>query len=229
MATNLPFTGKFKVTCEYRKKGNLWKAKFHTGIDLVGQTSKDIYSVCDGTVIMVSSWYGAYGKAIKIKNADGNIFLFAHLSKIYVKKGQKVTRTTKIGVMGNTGNSTAAHLHIEMRTPSDVYGQVLDIANYMNIPNKIGEYNSADYQIKTKKYKIGQKVLIDVPVAFTGSIQGNKILVDSNGYQFWIDKSVVINYARIYTKAEIITDYDNEIYRVKVLTEQFDCREEYFK
>lgn len=229
MATNLPFNGNFKVTCEYRKKGNTWKAKFHTGIDLVGITSHDIYSVCDGTVTMVSSLYGAYGKAIKIKNSDGNIFLFAHLSKIYVKKGQKVSRTTKIGVMGNTGNSSAPHLHIEMRTPTDVYGQVLDIADYMKIPNKKGQYNSENYQIINKKYKVGQKVTVDIPVAFTGAIANNKILVDSNGYQFWIDKSVVINYARIYGKAEIIKDYDNGIYRMKMLTEEFDCREQYFK
>lgn len=229
MATNLPFTGKFKVTCEYRKAGKTWKAGFHTGIDLVGQTSKDIYSVCNGTVIMTSSSYGAYGKAIKIKDSNGNIFLFAHLSKIYVKKGQKVSRTTKIGLMGNTGNSTAAHLHVEMRTPADVYGQVLDIVNYMAIPNKIGEYNSADYQLSNRKYNIGEKVTIDIPIAFTGAIENNKLLVDSNGYQFWVDKSVVINYARIYGRAEIIAYYGDDIYKIKILNDEFDCKEQYFR
>ena len=40
MATNLPFTGRFKVTCEYGRKGN-WAAGYHTGIDLVGLSSKN--------------------------------------------------------------------------------------------------------------------------------------------------------------------------------------------
>lgn len=150
--TNLPFNGKFTVTCEYRTKGS-WQAGFHTGIDLVGKSSKYIYSVCNGKVIMTSSLYGAYGKTIKIKdNQTGRIFLFAHLSKIYVKKGQKVTRATKIGVMGNTGNSTGPHLHIEMRTSADKYGVVENIADYMGIPNKKGIYNSDDYQFKKDIY-----------------------------------------------------------------------------
>ena len=102
---------------------------------------------------MTSSLYGAYGKTIKIKDSQtGRIFLFAHLSKIYVKKGQKVTRATKIGVMGNTGNSTGPHLHIEMRTSADKYGVVENIADYMGIPNKKGIYNSDDYQLKKDIY-----------------------------------------------------------------------------
>ena len=98
---------------------------------------------------MTSNLYGAYGKTVKIKDSEtGRIFLFAHLSKIYVKKGQKVLRATKIGVMGNTGNSSGPHLHIEMRTSEDKYGVVEDISNYMGIPNEKGTYNSNDYKIK---------------------------------------------------------------------------------
>ena len=119
-------------------------------MDLVGKTSTNIYSVCNGVVIMASSLYGAYGKAIKIKDSiTGKIFLFAHLSKIYVKKGEQVTRATKIGVMGNTGNSIGPHLHIEMRTAEDKYGVVEDISKYMGIPNKRGVYYSSDYQLKS--------------------------------------------------------------------------------
>ncbi len=156
MATNLPFNGEFKVTNEYRKPSKKYIAGFHTGIDLVGKTSTDVYSVCDGKVIMASQSYGEYGKAVKIKdNATGKIFLFAHLRSIAVKVNQSVSRVTRIGVMGNTGNSNGAHLHIEMRTSADKYGQVEDIAKYMGIPNKEGTYNSNDYQIgKGIKYEV---------------------------------------------------------------------------
>ena len=152
--TNLPFNGVFSVTCVYRKAGS-WAAGFHTGIDLYGHTSPDVYSVCNGTVTM-AKYYGDYGNAIKIKDSStGKIFLFAHLKSFNVSVGQTVTRTTKIGVMGNTGNVSSSsggdgtHLHIEMRTSSDVYGQVENIAAYMGIPNAVGQYNSANYQINT--------------------------------------------------------------------------------
>ena len=156
MATYLPFNGEFKVTNIYRRKGN-WKAGFHTGIDLVVVNDKDVYSVCKGKVIMANQSYGDYGRTVKIKDsATGKIFLFAHLRSISVKVNQYVSRLTKIGVMGNTGRSTGPHLHIEMRTSTDRYGVVEDIAKYMKIPNQIGTYNSKDYPIdeKTLKYQV---------------------------------------------------------------------------
>ena len=144
--TNLPFIGRFQVTCVYRKKGS-WAAGFHTGVDLVG-TDRVLYSVCDGKVIMAKS-YGNYGRAVKVKDdVTGRIFLYAHLESYAVKVGDKVTRKSRIGIMGNTGNSTGPHLHIEMRTPADQYGVVEDITAYMGIPNRQGIYNSEDYQIK---------------------------------------------------------------------------------
>lgn len=153
--TNLPFNGIFRVTNVYRRKGN-WQAGFHTGIDLVGSNTT-VYCVCNGKVTMAKT-YGDYGKAVKVKDEKtGKIFLFAHLKSISVKVGQKVTRASKIGIMGNTGRSTGAHLHIEMRTSADKYGVVEDIASYMGIPNAVGSYNSANYQIKEKldiKYEV---------------------------------------------------------------------------
>lgn len=49
MSTNIPLTGNFEVTCEYKRRGNLWLAGYHTGIDLIG--SNDIYSSCNGEVV----------------------------------------------------------------------------------------------------------------------------------------------------------------------------------
>lgn len=144
--TNLPFIGRFQVTNVYRKKGD-WAAGFHTGIDLVG-TDRVIYSVCDGKVIMART-YGDYGRAVKVKDsATGKVFLYAHLESYAVKVGDIVTRKSRIGIMGNTGRSTGPHLHLEMRTSADKYGVVEDIAAYMGIPNRLGIYNSEEYQIK---------------------------------------------------------------------------------
>lgn len=208
MATNLPFNGEFKVTNPYRKKGD-WIAGFHTGIDLFGVTNKDVYSVCEGKVIMVDKNYGNYGKTIKIKDSTtGKIFLFAHLKSIAVKLNQYVSRLTKIGVMGNTGRSTGPHLHIEMRTAADKYGVVEDIAKYMGIPNKLGIYNSKDYPIDNSilKYEVhiekigwqsprengeiagteGEGLRIEAIKIFTNIPIRYRVHVENKGWMDWV-------------------------------------------
>lgn len=150
MATNIPLTGEFRVTCEYKRKGN-WAAGFHTGIDLVGD--EKIYSSCDGEVIR-TGYDKSYGNYIVVKNdADGRFHWFCHLSKINTGTGKRVSRTTIIGIMGSTGNSTGKHLHFEIRDSNNKYGNVVNPADYMGIPNKVGSYNSANYQISSNTVK----------------------------------------------------------------------------
>lgn len=147
MATNIPFTGRFKVTCIYGCKGNLWASGRHSGIDLVGLSSKVVYATCDGTVVRTGFDKG-YGNFIVIQAPDGYYHWLCHLARISVSVGQKVSRPTKVGIMGNTGNTTGAHTHFEIRTPENKYGKDIDPAAYMGIPNKVGTYHSADYPYK---------------------------------------------------------------------------------
>lgn len=143
MATNIPLTGAFKVTCEYGRKGS-WACGWHTGIDLVGDDT--IYGTCDGVVskIGVDKSYGNY---IVVKAPDEKYHWFCHLSKVTCKVGDKISRTSKIGVMGSTGNSTGKHLHFEIRNSSNKYADNTSPAEYMGIPNKVGNYNTSCYQI----------------------------------------------------------------------------------
>lgn len=144
MATNIPLVGSFKVTAEYKRKGN-WAAGWHTGIDLVG--NEKIYSSCSG-IVSDAGTDKSYGNYIVIKNdKDGKYHWFAHLSKINVKKGNRVERSSVIGIMGNTGNSTGKHLHFEIRNSSNKYADTINPADYMGIPNKVGIYNTDNYQI----------------------------------------------------------------------------------
>ena len=80
------------------------------------------------------------------------------------------------------------------------------------------------------KYRIEQRVLVNIPVKFTGATSGNKILVDSNGYQFWIDKSVVKNMNQVYGLGTII-GIENGVYTVRIFEGKneckFLCKEEY--
>ena len=144
MATNIPLTGGFRVTCEYKRKGN-WAAGWHTGIDLVGD-SDIIYGSCDGVVSKIGT-DKSYGTYVTVKASDGKYHWFCHLSKVTCKLGDKISRTTKIGVMGATGNATGKHLHFEIRNSSNKYADNSDPAAYMGIPNKVGSYNTSNYQI----------------------------------------------------------------------------------
>lgn len=146
MATNIPLTGTIRVTCEYKRKGS-WAAGWHTGIDMVCDDDT-IYGTCDGIVYKIGV-DNSYGNYIVVKAPDGKYHWFCHLSKVTCSVGDKISRTTKIGVMGNTGNSTGKHLHFEIRNASNKYADNSNPADYMGIPNKTGTYNTSDYQISS--------------------------------------------------------------------------------
>lgn len=70
------------------------------------------------------------------------------MKSIARKKGDNVSRVSLIGIMGATGNVTGTHLHYEIRNKSNKYGDDQNPATYMGIPNKVGVFESNDYQIK---------------------------------------------------------------------------------
>ncbi len=84
-----------------------------------------------------------------MKAPDNKYHWYCHLSKITCSVGQKISRTTHLGIMGNTGNSTGKHLHFEIRNSSNKYADNSNPADYMGIPNKVGSYNSSDFQTQS--------------------------------------------------------------------------------
>jgi murein DD-endopeptidase MepM/ murein hydrolase activator NlpD len=83
----------------------------HHGTDFGARRGTPILAVNDGKVIF-AGWMGGYGKTVKIKHGGGYISLYAHQSRIRVKRGQFVKRGQIIGYVGNTGRSTGPHLHL---------------------------------------------------------------------------------------------------------------------
>ena len=82
----------------------------HHGTDFGARRGTPLLSVNSGKVIF-SGRMGGYGKVVKIKHAGGYVSLYAHQSRIRVKRGQRVKKGQIIGYVGSTGRSTGPHLH----------------------------------------------------------------------------------------------------------------------
>ncbi len=85
----------------------------HRAIDYAASAGTPVRSVGDGTVVL-AGWDGSYGRKVSVRHSSTYTTNYAHLSKIAVKYGQKVTQGQVIGYVGSTGLSTGPHLHYEM-------------------------------------------------------------------------------------------------------------------
>jgi len=85
----------------------------HQGIDLAADIGTPVYVTADGVVSHVGRDVGL-GKLVRIDHLYGYTSVYAHLSRIAVKRGQYVKRGEMIGAVGNTGYSTGPHLHYEV-------------------------------------------------------------------------------------------------------------------
>ena len=87
----------------------------HPAVDIGGPLGTPIYAAESGTVTTAGWSNGGYGYYIIIDHGNGIKTLYAHSSKLYVKKGEKVSRGQTIMAMGSTGWSTGPHLHFEVQ------------------------------------------------------------------------------------------------------------------
>jgi murein DD-endopeptidase MepM/ murein hydrolase activator NlpD len=88
--------------------------KMHTGVDFAAAIGTPIYATADGTIDKVDVSFSGYGKVIEIDHGFGYRSRYAHMHGFAVRQGQKVKRGDLIGYVGNTGLSTAPHLHYEV-------------------------------------------------------------------------------------------------------------------
>ncbi len=87
----------------------------HAAIDIGAPLGTPIYAAESGTVTTAGWSRGGYGYYLIVDHGNGMQTLYAHASKLYVKKGEKVSRGQTIMAMGSTGWSTGSHLHFEVR------------------------------------------------------------------------------------------------------------------
>lgn len=91
---------------------NTWRQ--HNGVDYGAPTGTAVRSVGDGVVEM-AGWQNGFGNVVQIRHSGDRSTVYAHLSKIDVKKGQRIEQGQRVGAVGMTGWATGPHLHFEFR------------------------------------------------------------------------------------------------------------------
>ena len=115
--------------------------RYHAGMDFSAPIGTDIYATGDGTV-EAAGWESGYGNCVVIDHGYGYKTRYAHMSKMTVRRGERVVRGQVIGHVGNTGKSTGPHLHYEVI----VKGRTVNPVNYYYMDLTPEEY---DEMIKT--------------------------------------------------------------------------------
>ena len=142
---HMPFAGNIKVTNKFGEQATEPEIlaqdlklglQGHDGVDFAMNTGNPIFAIDDGEVIPKSIGVDQYGTTIVIQHSWGKSF-YGHLSEVYVKDGQKVTKGDKIALSGNTGLSTGAHLHFGIRLnkfdQNNGYFGKVDPLHYLNL------------------------------------------------------------------------------------------------
>lgn len=133
----------------------LRRAAWHYGIDFRLKVGTPVYSAFDGVVRVIGYERRGFGRYMVIRHANGLESVYAHLSKTFVSLGGEVKAGDVIGNGGNTGRSTAPHLHFELRYA----GNAID-------PNLV--YDFETNQIRNRDF------LVD-PDVFAYLTEANKI------------------------------------------------------
>lgn len=129
--TRLPTLG--YITSDYGIRISPYdnRRKMHEGIDIANRYGADVIAPANG-LVQFSGDRSGYGKVIVVDHGNGIETYFAHLSRQFVKSGDKIKRGQRIGAVGSSGHSTGPHVHYEVRAnglPVDPCWYILDQSN----------------------------------------------------------------------------------------------------
>jgi len=129
-----PVKSAFRFTSEfgYRRDPKTGGRRMHKGVDFAAGLGTPLYATADG-VVTHSGWQSGYGRLVKIQHEFGIETRYAHLSRLGVKVGQRVSRGQRIGDMGASGRVTGVHLHYEVR----VGGKAVNPMIYIKAANDV--------------------------------------------------------------------------------------------
>lgn len=112
-----PISSKIDISSYFGMRKNPFSLgnHFHSGIDLRCKKNTPVYSTANGKVEKLIFNDKVSGNAIVISHKDGFKTIYCHLNKILVKTGEIIRKDSKIALSGNTGKSTAPHLHYSIK------------------------------------------------------------------------------------------------------------------
>lgn len=125
--------------------------KLHAGIDFAATIGTPIYATADGKVAVVDVKFSGYGKVVEIDHGFGYRTRYAHMHDFAVRVGQQVKRGDLIGYVGNTGLSTAPHLHYEVM----INGNHVDPVHYFFNDLSAAEYEKILELASTENQSLG--------------------------------------------------------------------------
>ena len=99
----------------------------HNGLDMIAPAGEPVYAAADGTVRNIIRSRKGLGNVVEIDHGNGYVTRYAHLADIEVSKGRRLSKGTRIGYVGVSGNSFAPHLHYEVMRDT----LVMDPVNYL--------------------------------------------------------------------------------------------------
>lgn len=149
--------GVFRITSRYGIRTLNGTQEFHPGMDLVGESSKNLVALCDGTIQQSrivtdkSNLTWQWGNYVTLKADTGELIIYCHLSERKVKKGDRVKKGDIIGVEGNTGYSFGSHCHLEVRNASNKVTDEVNTYKFTKIPNSADKYIIEEAHELTKK------------------------------------------------------------------------------
>lgn len=89
-------------------------SSWHPGVDIAVGLGMPIHPITDGEVLETGTDFWGLGKYIVVSHENGFVSKYAHLGRIYVKKGDKVISDNMLGEVGLTGNTSGPHTHLEI-------------------------------------------------------------------------------------------------------------------
>lgn len=146
-----PLDEKKRVTSKYGFR----RWRFHHGIDVKLAIGDTIRSMFDGVVRIAKYNRRGYGYYVMVRHKNGLETLYGHMSRYLVTPGQEVKAGEVIGLGGNTGRSTGAHLHFEIRYQG--YGfnpeDMIDFANHEITPPSEFQLTAENYELLIESKK----------------------------------------------------------------------------
>ena len=125
--------------------------KMHNGIDFAAEIGTPVYATADGKVVTVDVKFSGYGKMVEIDHGFGYRTRYAHMHEFNVRAGQNIKRGDLIGYVGNTGLSTAPHLHYEVH----INGVQVDPVHYFFNDLTAAEYERILELASTENQSLG--------------------------------------------------------------------------